>query len=120
MNLLIVLVLLSFNSEAVAQDPRLIDAAKKEGGKVVIYGSPETPVVDAVIQAFQKKTGLGADYWRASAMSVMNRAMSEYRAGKRALRRGAEQHRSALHHGQRRYGGQIRFVNRKEITKRSD
>ena len=79
--LLIVLVLLSFASKAVAQDPRLIDAAKKEGGKVIIYGSPETPVVDAVIQAFQKKTGLSADYWRASAMSVMNRAMSEYRAG---------------------------------------
>src|SRR6266436_3128172 len=30
---------------------------------------------------FSKKTGLSADYWRASAMSVMNRAMSEYRAG---------------------------------------
>ncbi len=50
-----VFMLLSFTSVAVAQDPRLIDAAKKEGGKVVIYGSPETPVVDAVIQAFQKK-----------------------------------------------------------------
>ena len=53
--LLIVLVLLSFASKAVAQDPRLIDAAKKKGGKVVIYGSPETPVVDAVIQAFKRK-----------------------------------------------------------------
>jgi hypothetical protein len=62
--------------------------------------------VDAVIQAFQKKTGLGADYWRASAMSVMNRAMSEYRAGN-ALRRAAEQHGPTLHHGQRRHGGQI-------------
>jgi hypothetical protein len=63
-NLLIVLILLSFTSKTVAQDPRLIEAAKKEGGKAVIYGSPETPVVDAVIQAFQKKTGLAADYWR--------------------------------------------------------
>jgi iron(III) transport system substrate-binding protein len=79
--LLIVLVLLSFTSKAVAQDPRLIDAAKKEGSKAVIYGLPETPVVDTVIQAFHRKTGLSADYWRASAMSVMNRAMSEYRAG---------------------------------------
>jgi hypothetical protein len=65
--LLLVLVFLSFTCEAAAQDPRLIDAAKKEGGKVIIYGSPETPVVDAVIQTFQKKTGLSADYWRASA-----------------------------------------------------
>jgi iron(III) transport system substrate-binding protein len=63
------------------QDAKLIDAAKKEGGKVVIYGSLETPVVEGVIQAFRKKTGLNAEYWRASAMSVMNRAMTEYRAG---------------------------------------
>lgn len=80
-NWLTVFILLSFGSKALAQDAKLIEAAKREGGKVVIYGSPETPVVDAVIQAFQKKTGLSADYWRASAMSVMNRAMSEYRAG---------------------------------------
>jgi iron(III) transport system substrate-binding protein len=65
-----------------AQDAKLVDAAKKEGGKVVIYGSLETPVVDGVIQAFRKKTGITAEYWRASAMSVMNRAMTEYRAGK--------------------------------------
>ena len=66
---------------AFAQDAKLIEAAKKEGGKVVLYGSLETPVVDAVIAAFRKKTGLNAEYWRASAMSVMNRSMSEYRAG---------------------------------------
>jgi spermidine/putrescine-binding protein len=68
--------------QAIAQTPKLIDAAKKEGGKVVIYGSLESPVIDAVIDAFRKRTGLDAQYWRASAMSVMNRAMSEYRAGK--------------------------------------
>jgi iron(III) transport system substrate-binding protein len=64
-----------------SQDAKLIDAAKKEGGKVVIYGSLETPVMDGVLQAFRKKTGLNGEYWRASAMSVMNRAMTEYRAG---------------------------------------
>jgi iron(III) transport system substrate-binding protein len=73
--------LVLFASQALAQDLKLIDAAKKEGGKLVIYGSLEAPIVDAVMQAFQKKTGLSAQYWRASAMSVMNRAMSEYRAG---------------------------------------
>jgi iron(III) transport system substrate-binding protein len=76
------LVWISFATHAAAQDAKLIDAAKKEGGKIVIYGSLETPVVDGVIQAFRKKTGLAAEYWRASAMSVMNRAMTEYRAGK--------------------------------------
>jgi iron(III) transport system substrate-binding protein len=72
---------ISFASHVAAQDAKLIEAAKKEGGKIVIYGSLETPVVDGVIQAFRKKTGLNAEYWRASAMSVMNRAMTEYRAG---------------------------------------
>jgi iron(III) transport system substrate-binding protein len=75
-----VVVVLSATS-SFSQDAKLIDAAKKEGGKVVIYGSLETPVVDGVLQAFRKKTGLNGEYWRASAMSVMNRAMTEYRAG---------------------------------------
>ena len=78
----LVFVLWIVATQASAQDAKLIDAAKKEGGKVVIYGSPETPVVEAVIQAFRKRTGLDAQYWRASAMSVMNRSMMEYRAGK--------------------------------------
>ena len=39
-------------------------------------------MLEGVIQAFRKKTGITAEYWRASAMSVMNRAMTEYRAGK--------------------------------------
>jgi iron(III) transport system substrate-binding protein len=69
-------------AKAGAQDAKLVEAAKKEGGTVVIYGSLETPVMDAVMQAFRKKTGLDAQYWRASAMSVMNRAMTEYRSGK--------------------------------------
>ena len=77
----VVIVAVLSAAQAPAQDAKLIEAAKKEGGKVVLYGSPETPVVDAVIEGFRKKTGLDAQYWRASAMSVMNRSMSEYRAG---------------------------------------
>lgn len=68
-----------------AQDAKTIEAAKKEGGKVVIYGSLETPVLEGVMAAFRKKTGLQAEYWRASAMAVMNRAMTEYRAGNPAF-----------------------------------
>src|SRR4026207_507455 len=68
-------------SACCAQDAKTIEAAKKEGGKVVIYGSLESQVVDEVLAGFRKKTGLNAEYWRASAMSVMNRSMSEYRAG---------------------------------------
>ena len=70
-----------FFTSVTGASAELIEAAKKEGGKVVLYGSLETPVVEAVIAAFRKKTGLNAEYWRASAMSAMNRSMSEYRAG---------------------------------------
>lgn len=78
---ILLLAAILFATESSAQDAKLIEVAKKEGGKVVIYGSLETPVMEGVIQAFRKKTGLNAEYWRASAMSVMNRAMTEYRAG---------------------------------------
>jgi len=67
------------------QDAKLIDAGKKEGGKVVIYGSLESDIVDNVSKAFQKKTGIQVEYWRASATKVMDRALSEYRAGKPAF-----------------------------------
>jgi iron(III) transport system substrate-binding protein len=64
------------------QDAKLIEGAKKEGGKAVVYGSLESGTTDAIIKAYRKKTGLDVDYWRASATKVMDRALSEYRAGK--------------------------------------
>lgn len=67
---------------AFAQDAKLVDLAKKEGGKVVIYGSLENDTVDAVSKALKKKTGLEVEFWRGSATKVMDRVVSEYRAGK--------------------------------------
>lgn len=66
---------------AFGQDAKLVEAAKKEG-KVVVYGSLESDTVAAISKAFQKKTGIEVDYWRGSATKVMDRALSEYRAGK--------------------------------------
>jgi iron(III) transport system substrate-binding protein len=63
------------------QDAKLLEAAKKEG-KVVIYGSLESDTLEAVKQPFQKKFGIEVEYWRASATKVMDRALSESRAGK--------------------------------------
>ena len=68
-------------TNAQAQDAKLLEAAKKEG-KVVIYGSLESDTVEAVKQPFQKKYGIEVEYWRASATKVMDRALSESRAGK--------------------------------------
>ena len=65
-----------------AQDAKLIEAAKKEGGKVVVYGSIENDTMDLVAAAFKKKTGLDVDYWRAASNKVTDRVAGESRAGK--------------------------------------
>lgn len=67
---------------ASGQDAKLVEAAKKEGAKVVVYGSLESDTVETIKKAFEKKTGIAVDYWRASATKVMDRALSEHRAGK--------------------------------------
>jgi iron(III) transport system substrate-binding protein len=73
---------LLITSPAFGQSPELIQAAKKEGGKVVAYGSLESDTMEAISKAFREKTGLTLEYWRASATKVMDRVLSEYRAGK--------------------------------------
>ena len=73
---------LAFSAELFAQTAGLIEAAKKEGGKVVAYGSLESEAFDAVKAGFEKKTGLELQYWRASGTKTMERAVSEYRSGK--------------------------------------
>jgi iron(III) transport system substrate-binding protein len=58
-----------------------VAAAKKEG-KAVVYGSLESEAADKAIAALKNKTGINVEYWRASATKVMDRALSEYRAGR--------------------------------------
>ena len=76
------LISLSMSFSAVAQDAKLIEQAKKEGGKVIAYGSLESFTVEPIAAAFEKKTGISVEYWRASATKVMDRALGEMRAGK--------------------------------------
>src|SRR5688500_9906138 len=64
-----------------AQNTKLIEAAKKEG-KAIAYGSLESDTMEAIVNGFKKKTGLEVEYWRASATTVMDRALSEARAGR--------------------------------------
>jgi len=70
-----------FIDAAFAQDAKLVAEGKKEG-KVVIYGSMETDIFEGVQQAFEKKTGIKVDYWRAAGATVLERASSERRANK--------------------------------------
>jgi iron(III) transport system substrate-binding protein len=73
---------LSFPNMLRGQDSELVDAAKKEGGKVVVYGSIENDTMDLIAAALKKKTGLEVDYWRDAANKVTDRVANESRAGK--------------------------------------
>jgi len=64
-----------------AQDAKQIEAAKKDG-RLVVYGTMQTDIFELLQKSFQKKTGITIDYWRTSATKVMERALSEARAGK--------------------------------------
>jgi iron(III) transport system substrate-binding protein len=81
-NFLFFLALLLIPTSAFAQSLQLVEAGKNEGGKAVVYGSLESDTTDAIGKAFLAKTGLELDYWRASATKVLDRALSEYRAGR--------------------------------------
>lgn len=59
----------------------LEDAARQEG-KVVVYGSLESETMDAIQKAFTQKYGVGIDYWRGASNKVIDRALTEFRAGK--------------------------------------
>jgi iron(III) transport system substrate-binding protein len=80
--LLPAILVILFASTAVAQTSQLVEAAKKEGGKVIVYTSMETFTADALKKAFEAKTGLQMEYWRGSSTEVMDRSLSEHRVGK--------------------------------------
>jgi iron(III) transport system substrate-binding protein len=79
---LFIIVAFFIAQSAFAQDAKLIEAAKKESGAIIAYGSMEQAQAEPILEAFQKKTGLKAEYWRASATKAMDRALTELRAGK--------------------------------------
>jgi iron(III) transport system substrate-binding protein len=72
---------LYFASPLFAQDAKLVAEGKKEG-KVVVYGSMETDIFEGIQKAFEKKTGIAVDYWRAAGATVLDRAVSEKRSNK--------------------------------------
>lgn len=78
--LVAVIAVISVVDRSLAQ-PVDIDAAKKEG-RVVVYGTIIPQVMGGLHKGFEKKYGIKVDYWRASATKVMDRALTEWRAGK--------------------------------------
>jgi iron(III) transport system substrate-binding protein len=61
--------------------PVNLDAAKKEG-KVVIYGTIVPQVMTLIEKGFEGKHGVKIEYWRADATKVIDRVLTEWRAGK--------------------------------------
>ena len=67
---------------AFGQSAQSVAAAKKEGGKVIVYTSMETFTADALKKAFETKTGVQMEYWRGASTEIMDRVLSEHRVGK--------------------------------------
>jgi len=61
----------------------LVDGAKKESGAVMVYHSTQTEDLQPVFDAFTKKYGIKVVDWRSSSENVVQRTISEIRAGKR-------------------------------------
>jgi iron(III) transport system substrate-binding protein len=75
-----VAVLLLFNARLWAQAVN-IDAAKKEG-KLVIYGTIVPKVMALIQKGFEAQYGVKVEYWRGDATKVIDRVLTEWRAGK--------------------------------------
>jgi iron(III) transport system substrate-binding protein len=58
-----------------------IEGAKKEG-VVVVYGAVPPPTMAAVNKPFEKKYGIRVEYWRASTTQILDRVLTETRAGR--------------------------------------
>jgi iron(III) transport system substrate-binding protein len=75
--------LLFVNDEtASAQSAQTVAAAKKEGGKIILYTSMETFTADALKKAFEAKTGVQMEYWRGGTTEIIDRVLGEHRVGK--------------------------------------
>lgn len=74
--------LLANSASAFAQSAQAVAAAKKEGGKIILYTSMETFTADALKKAFESKTGIQMEYWRGGSTEILDRVLSEHRVGK--------------------------------------
>ncbi len=63
------------------RDVRLLEGAKKEG-TVTVYTSLNTKDSGPITEAFEKKTGVKVLLWRSSSEKVLQRAVTEARAGR--------------------------------------
>ena len=65
------------------RDAKILAQGKKEG-QVMMYTSLNTKDSVPLTEAFEKKTGIRVDLWRSSSEKVLQRAVTEARAGRHA------------------------------------
>ena len=63
---------------------KILDGAKKEGA-LEIYTSAQSDDMGALVSAFEKKYGIKVTMWRSSSEKVLQRAVTEARAGRFTL-----------------------------------
>ena len=73
--------LATFFEPASAQNPDLLQAAKKEG-EVVVFGSLENDVAAAINKGFEAKHGIKTNYFRGSSTVIIDRITTEHRTGR--------------------------------------
>ena len=61
--------------------PELIEAAKKEG-EVIFYGAVTVNISKRISDLFEKKYGVPVRHWRGDATEIINRVLTEARAGR--------------------------------------
>jgi iron(III) transport system substrate-binding protein len=66
------------------RDQKVLEGAKKEG-KVLVYTSLNTKDSLPMVEAFEKKYGVKVELWRSSSEKVLQRALTEARAGRYAV-----------------------------------
>ncbi len=76
----LLLLFFALPSQASAQGVSL-EAAKKEG-KVVVYGTIVPQVMKLIEAGFEAKYGVNIEYWRGDATKVVDRVLTEWRAGR--------------------------------------
>lgn len=69
------------SASAAASDPKVIEAAKKEGA-VTLYSSASTGPSNAAAEAFKKKYGINVSVYRAGSADVATRVRTEQSAGR--------------------------------------
>src|SRR5207253_7407193 len=72
------------NYKGADREQKILEGAKKEGS-LEIYTSAQSDDMGALVSAFEKKYGIKVNVWRSSSEKVLQRAVTEARAGRFTL-----------------------------------